>query len=125
MSLRVQESKNDTAFDVTFSVFQSISSILHPPLSSGTAMPTYDYSCDACDHTWEEFQSIKADPTKKCPSCGKSILFKGSGFYITDYRSDSYKKSADADKKTSSGGEAKSESKSDPSPKPAATKTDK
>jgi putative FmdB family regulatory protein len=99
-------------------------------------MPTYDYSCDACDHTWEEFQSIKADPTKKCPSCGKSkarrlisagagILFKGSGFYITDYRSDSYKKSADADKKTSSGGEAKSESKSDPSPKPAATKTDK
>jgi putative FmdB family regulatory protein len=90
-------------------------------------MPTYDYTCDACEHGWEEFQSIKAPATKKCPSCGKSkarrlisagagILFKGSGFYITDYRSDSYKKSADADKKSSSGGEsapaAKSESKS-------------
>jgi putative FmdB family regulatory protein len=90
-------------------------------------MPTYDYACDACEHTWEEFQSIKAEPTKKCPSCGKKkakrlisagagFLFKGSGFYITDYRSDSYKKSADADKKSTSGGETKSESsKSEPS----------
>jgi len=76
-------------------------------------MPTYDYKCDACEHGWEEFQSIKAAATKKCPSCGKSkarrligggagLLFKGSGFYITDYRSDSYKKSAAAD--TSSSG---------------------
>lgn len=83
-------------------------------------MPTYDYACDACEHTWEEFQSIKAEPTRKCPSCGKKkarrlispgagILFKGSGFYITDYRSDAYKKSADADKSASSGGGAKSE----------------
>ena len=78
-------------------------------------MPTYDYKCDACQHQWEEFQSIKADPTKKCPSCGKSkarrqigggagLIFKGSGFYLTDYRSDSYKKAAEADKKASSGG---------------------
>lgn len=76
-------------------------------------MPTYDYKCDACQHQWEEFQSIKADPTKKCPSCGKSkarrqigggagLIFKGSGFYLTDYRSDSYKKAAEADQKASS-----------------------
>ena len=80
-------------------------------------MPTYDYKCDACQHKWEEFQSIKADPTKKCPSCGKSkarrqigggagLIFKGSGFYLTDYRSDSYKKAAEADKKSSSGSES-------------------
>ncbi|MBI1346499.1 zinc ribbon domain-containing protein [bacterium] len=87
-------------------------------------MPTYDYACDACDHRWEEFQSITADPIKKCPVCKKAkarrlisagggFLFKGSGFYITDYRSDSYKKGADADKKTTSGGESKSETKSE------------
>lgn len=97
-------------------------------------MPTYDYQCEACKHTWEEFQSIKADPTKKCPSCrklkakrqiggGAGLIFRGSGFYLTDYRSDSYKKAAEADKKASSGGDSapKSESsaKSD-SPKKAA-----
>ena len=86
-------------------------------------MPTYDYQCDACKHAWEEFQSIKAEATKKCPSCGKSkarrligggagLIFKGSGFYLTDYRSDSYKKAAEADKKASSGGESSSKSDS-------------
>lgn len=96
-------------------------------------MPTYDYECKSCRHTWEAFQSIKADPIKKCPECGKNqarrvigpgagIIFKGSGFYITDYRSDSYKKAASADKAASDGpksesaksdaGSAKSESKS-------------
>ena len=84
-------------------------------------MPTYDYECKKCGHTWEAFQSIKADPLTKCPECkkagakrvigpGAAILFKGSGFYLTDYRSDSYKKAADADKKASE--PAKSESKS-------------
>lgn len=87
-------------------------------------MPTYDYKCDKCGHTWELFQSITADAIKKCPSCksqkakrvigpGAGILFKGSGFYQTDYRSDSYKKGAEADKKSeSSASESKSESKS-------------
>ncbi len=76
-------------------------------------MPTYDYECQACKHQWEEFQSIKAKPTKKCPECGKNkaqrlisgggaILFKGSVFYITDYRSDSYKQGASADAKSGS-----------------------
>jgi putative FmdB family regulatory protein len=80
-------------------------------------MPTYDYICDACGHEFEAFESIKADPQTICPTCheaklrrkigpGAAILFKGSGFYQTDYRSDSYKKGADADK--SSGSSAKS-----------------
>src|SRR5262245_49691480 len=88
-------------------------------------MPTYDYECQACDHVWEEFQPITSKPTKKCPECGKpkakrkigpgaGIIFKGSGFYHTDYRSDSYKKAADADSKSQKGPESKSEgSKSD------------
>jgi putative FmdB family regulatory protein len=77
-------------------------------------MPTYEYRCHACDNKWEEFQSIKAEPTKKCPKCKKAkaeriisagggILFKGTGFYQTDYRSESYKKGADAAKKASEG----------------------
>lgn len=72
-------------------------------------MPTYDYACQNCGHEFEEFQSISADPLIKCPKCGKrslkrligtggGVIFKGSGFYQTDYRSESYKKAADADK---------------------------
>lgn len=86
-------------------------------------MPTYDYKCAACEHTWEEFQSIKAEPTKKCPSCGKKkaqrligggggLIFRGSGFYLTDYRSDAYKKSAAADKAPSSGSDSSAKSDS-------------
>lgn len=71
-------------------------------------MPTYDYRCDNCSHEFEEFQYIKDEPLKKCPACGKNklkrligggaaIVFKGSGFYQTDYRSESYRKSAKAD----------------------------
>ena len=86
-------------------------------------MPTYDYQCDACGHEFEEFQRISADPLKKCPECkknrlrrlfgtGAAIVFKGSGFYETDYRSESYKKGADAakQKKSESGSESKSDS---------------
>jgi len=76
-------------------------------------MPTYEYQCDACQHQWEEFQSIKAAATRKCPACkklkakrlisaGGGLIFKGSGFYITDYRSNSYQKAAEADKASSS-----------------------
>jgi putative FmdB family regulatory protein len=67
-------------------------------------MPTYEYQCEKCSYMFEEFQSITAKPLKKCPVCkknslqrligsGSGIIFKGSGFYQTDYRSDSYKSS--------------------------------
>lgn len=96
-------------------------------------MPTYDYVCDACNHAFEQFQSMKDDALTKCPKCkkkklrrlfgaGAAIVFKGSGFYQTDYRSDSYKKSAAADKSSSGGGESSGSSssgapKSDSGPK--------
>ena len=117
-------------------------------------MPTYEYICRACEHEFEEFQSIKADPIKVCPKCrkkkverkistGGAVIFKGGGFYETDYRSEGYKSAADADKKAAEGkpesksevkpdskSEAKSESKSEakseskpeakPEPKPDA-----
>ncbi len=77
-------------------------------------MPTYEYVCDGCGHRFDEFQSFKDDPLKVCPSCkeeklrrlfgtGAAILFKGSGFYETDYRSESYKQAAKADKEATSG----------------------
>ena len=73
-------------------------------------MPTYEYICRACGHEFEEFQSIKAEPTAVCPKCrkkkvdrkisgGGAVIFKGRGFYETDYRSESYKSGADAEKK--------------------------
>lgn len=78
-------------------------------------MPTYDYECSACGNLWELFQKMTSKPAKKCPKCGKpkaqrllsaggGMLFKGSGFHTTDYRSASYKKAAAAD---SHGGEKK------------------
>jgi putative FmdB family regulatory protein len=104
-------------------------------------MPTYDYECDACGHTFELFQSISEPVKKKCPECGKpklrrlfgtgaAVVFKGSGFYQTDYRSESYKKGAEKDKpaaeskgdsKSDSKGESKSDTKSESKsePKPA------
>lgn len=79
-------------------------------------MPTYEYRCRSCGHTFEKFQPITAKPVKRCPACGKNsaerligtgagIIFKGSGFYETDYRSDSYKQDA----KKESGSSEKSE----------------
>ncbi|MCH2127497.1 MAG: zinc ribbon domain-containing protein [Pirellulaceae bacterium] len=73
-------------------------------------MPTYDYECDACGHTFELFQAMSDPVKRKCPECKKSklrrlfgtgaaIVFKGSGFYQTDYRSESYKKGAEKAKK--------------------------
>ena len=83
-------------------------------------MPTYEYKCANCNCLMEVFQSITANPLRKCPECGKmklqrllgtgaGLIFKGSGFYETDYRSESYKKGAESEKpKTYS---AKSENK--------------
>ena len=76
-------------------------------------MPTYDYECNACNHTMELFQSITAKHIRKCPECGKlklkrligagsTIIFKGSGFYQTDYRSEEYKSRQKAEEKSSS-----------------------
>jgi putative FmdB family regulatory protein len=83
-------------------------------------MPTYDYVCDGCGHAFELFQSMTDSVKKTCPECGKkklrrligaggAIVFKGSGFYKTDYRSESYKKGAAAD----SGGKSEGGKKPD------------
>lgn len=79
-------------------------------------MPTYEYECEECAHRFEEFQPITAEPLKECPKCkgkvnrligpGGGIIFKGSGFYITDHRSEEYKKKKKKEEKT----EAKTES---------------
>ncbi len=76
-------------------------------------MPTYNYMCEDCGHEFEQFQSINARPLRKCPSCSKrglkrligagaGIIFRGSGFYETDYRSESYKKAAESEKNATS-----------------------
>jgi len=81
-------------------------------------MPTYEYLCKACEHKFEQFQSITAEPLKKCPKCGKrslqrligtggGIIFKGSGFYETDYRSSSYQQAEKSEKSAATGGEKK------------------
>ena len=94
-------------------------------------MPTYDYLCNNCEHTFEKFQSITAGTLRKCPECGKmqlqrligsgaGIIFKGSGFYETDYRSDDYKK---AQKDEKSKGKTTKE-KTDKKAKTSDTKSD-
>jgi putative FmdB family regulatory protein len=109
-------------------------------------MPTYEYICENCRHKFEQFQTITAKALRKCPQCGKNklkrllgcgsgVIFKGSGFYQTDYRSESYKKGAqsetagtaeakkgsdkDAPKKDSKaeGKESKPEAKAEPTTK--------
>ncbi|MGH7213497.1 MAG: FmdB family zinc ribbon protein [Tepidisphaeraceae bacterium] len=88
-------------------------------------MPTYEYKCTACGHAFELFQSIMAQPVKRCPECGKAkakrligtgagLIFKGSGFYITDYRDKSYADRAKTDSGTTST-DAKSSGDSKPS----------
>ncbi len=92
-------------------------------------MPTYDYLCDACEHRFELFQYITDKTKRKCPVCGRrrlrrligpgaAIVFKGSGFYKTDYRSESYKKAAAAE--SAAGGSSGSNGSGDG--KPAAKK---
>ena len=90
-------------------------------------MPTYEYACPKCGHQFEQFQSMKDDPLKKCPKCkkaglkrlvggGAGLIFKGSGFYITDYKKP-------AAGKKEGGGESKSESKPAESKPAASTST--
>jgi putative FmdB family regulatory protein len=93
-------------------------------------MPTYEYECPKCGHRFERFQSITDKPVKTCPKCkgrkvkrligtGGAILFKGSGFYATDYRSESFKKEAkkeSAPPASESGGGDKKKKK-EPKPK--------
>jgi len=95
-------------------------------------MPTYDYVCRGCGHEFELFQSMSEPVKRKCPRCGENrlerlfgtgagIIFKGSGFYETDYRSDSYKKAAESDSKASSSETASNGKSSGESAKPAKT----
>jgi putative FmdB family regulatory protein len=91
-------------------------------------MPTYEYRC-AQGHTFERFQRMTEAPIDRCPTCGASaerllsggvgLLFKGSGFYITDYRSESYKKAAAADTGKSEGGKSDTAKPDTPSSKPS------
>ena len=95
-------------------------------------MPTYEYRCPECGTEFEKFQKMSDEPVAECPGCGASaerrlsagagLVFKGSGFYITDYRGEGYKKAAQAEgggSSPSSGGEAKSETKPASDAKPA------
>jgi len=97
-------------------------------------MPTYDYECRGCEHRFEAFQSIKDGALRKCPECkklrlrrligtGGGFLFKGSGFYETDYRSSSYKDAAKKDTESSSSGDSDSK-KSDSSKSTDSSSTD-
>ena len=98
-------------------------------------MPTYDYECNACGHEFELFQSISAPVKRKCPERGKlklrrlfgtgaAVVFKGSGFYETDYRSDSYKKGAEKEKKASEKSSDKKKSDDTSSTKKTDSKSD-
>jgi putative FmdB family regulatory protein len=91
-------------------------------------MPTYEYICNNCGHQFEQFQSITARPLRKCPECGKAnlkrligcgsgVIFKGSGFYQTDYRSESYKKAEKGEKDIGTKGVKKETKDSKPSEK--------
>lgn len=90
-------------------------------------MPTYEYNCEACNHNFDEFQAMSDKPLRKCPKCGKlklrrafgigaAVLFKGSGFYQTDYRSESYKSAAKAEESSAKPADAKTETKADAKP---------
>ncbi|HEX2205712.1 MAG TPA: zinc ribbon domain-containing protein [Longimicrobium sp.] len=90
-------------------------------------MPTYEYRCPQCGTDFEKFQKMSDDPVAACPKCGADaerrlsggagLLFKGSGFYITDYRGEGYKKAAESEKGGGgSSSESKPETKSEPKP---------
>jgi putative FmdB family regulatory protein len=92
-------------------------------------MPTYEYECRKCGERFERFQSITEKPLKRCPSCrgavrrllgtGAGIIFKGSGFYETDYRSRSYKEAAKKEQGEAGSGAAKPKESAGDKAKPA------
>ncbi len=95
-------------------------------------MPTYEYVCRACRHEFERFQPMTSSPVRTCPKCGRkrverkigigaAVLFKGGGFYETDYRSESYRKTEEAEKKES---EKASEKAAEKKPADSAKPTD-
>jgi len=102
-------------------------------------MPTYDYICENCGHQFEHFQSITAKPLRQCPKCrkrklkrligiGSGVIFKGSGFYQTDYRSESYKKAEKSEKPKTTKDTAKKKTETKetkPTEKPKPDKKDK
>jgi len=83
-------------------------------------MPTYEYRCEDCGHEFEAFQTMSEPPVERCPVCngkvkriisgGAGFLFKGSGFYITDYRSKEYKAAAEKDRAEKQGASSKGSS---------------
>ena len=100
-------------------------------------MPTYEYECRTCGHRFERFQSMTEEPVSKCPRCagpvdrligaGAGVLFRGSGFHSTDYRSDSYRKAQEKEKRSSESGKGEKaekgkKGKSDSSPKSDSSK---
>jgi putative FmdB family regulatory protein len=96
-------------------------------------MPTYEYVCESCGNQLEKFQSITAKPLRKCPACGKNklkrligagagVIFRGSGFYTTDYRSEGYRKAKESEKPTPA---AKETAKKEPETKVKQAKKDK
>jgi len=97
-------------------------------------MPTYDYLCDNCSYQFEKFQSITASPLRKCPMCGQNqlkrligsgagIIFKGSGFYETDYRSENYKEAKKKAEKTTTETKDKKDTKTKTETKTQSTRT--
>jgi len=98
-------------------------------------MPTYDYICEKCRYEFEQFQSITSKPLHKCPKCkkaglkrligsGSGVIFKGPGFYQTDYRSESYKKAEKSEKSTADSSATKKETAAESKDKKSADKTE-
>ena len=95
-------------------------------------MPTYEYECTKCGHVFERFQSMLDEPVKRCPKCrckvrkligsGAGIIFKGSGFYQTDYRSKSYRDAASKESAAASASSSSSSEKPSSSSKPDSKK---
>src|SRR6185436_16853848 len=95
-------------------------------------MPTYEYECTKCGHAFEQFQSMRDEPLKQCPQCkkkglkrlvggGAGLIFKGTGFYITDYKNKSGGKDAGAESKPA---EKKPATDAKPSAAPAKSSSD-